>query len=61
VQFAQITDVGGFTGSYWAHLGPAAKAEMTGQTFVVTGSATGFNVDNPSARATENFSIRVAC
>jgi hypothetical protein len=34
---------------------------MTGQTFVVTGSATGFNVDNPSARATEDFSIRVAC
>ncbi|HEV7853959.1 MAG TPA: lipoprotein LpqH [Mycobacterium sp.] len=61
VQFAQITDVGGFTGSYWAHLGPDAKVDMTGQTFVVTGSATGFNVENPSARATEDFSIRVAC
>jgi ipoprotein LpqH len=61
VQSAQITDVGGFTGSYWAHLGPDAKVEITGQTFLLTGSATGFKVDNPSARATEEFSIRVAC
>jgi hypothetical protein len=61
VQFAEITDVGGFTGSYWADLGPAAKVEMTGGTYLMTGSATGFNAENPSARTTQPFSIRVTC
>jgi ipoprotein LpqH len=61
VRSAEITDVGGFTGSYWADLGPPAKVEMTGGTYLMTGSATGFNADNPSARTTETFSIRVAC
>ncbi len=61
VQFARITDLGGFTGSYWADLGPDAKVELTGQTYLMTGSATGFNADNPSARTTRTFSIRVAC
>jgi lipoprotein LpqH len=61
VEFAQISDLGGFTGSYWSRLGPAAKVKMTGSTYEITGSAMGFNADNPSARATETFSIRVAC
>jgi ipoprotein LpqH len=61
VQFAQITNLGGFTGSYWADLGPSAKVEMTGQTYVMTGSATGFDTDKPSFRATRTFSIKVAC
>ena len=60
VQSAQITNLGGFTGSYWAELGPTAKVQVIGRTFLMTGSATGFNVDNP-IRATETFSIRVAC
>jgi lipoprotein LpqH len=60
VQSAEITNLGGFTGSYWAKLGPTAKVQVTGRTFLMTGSATGFNVDNPT-RATETFSIRVAC
>jgi ipoprotein LpqH len=60
VQSAEITNLGGFTGSYWADLGPTAKVQMTGRTFLMTGSATGFTVDNP-IRATEAFSIRVAC
>jgi len=60
VQSAEITNLGGFTGSYWAELGPTAKVQVTGRTFLMTGSATGFNVDNPK-RSTETFSIRVAC
>jgi hypothetical protein len=61
VQFTEITNVDGFTGSYWADLGPAAEVEMTGGTYLMTGSATGFRIDNPSARTTETFSIRVTC
>ncbi|GAB4662126.1 lipoprotein LpqH [Mycobacterium avium] len=61
VQFTEIRNVGGFTGSYWADLGPAAEVEMTGGTYLMTGSATGFKADNPSARTTETFSIRVTC
>jgi ipoprotein LpqH len=60
VQSAQITNLVGFTGSYWADLGTPAKVEMTNRTFLMTGSATGFNTDNP-IRTTETFSIRVAC
>jgi ipoprotein LpqH len=60
VQSAEISNLGGFTGSYWAELGPTAKVQVTGRTFLMTGSATGFNVDNP-IRAMETFSIRVAC
>jgi len=60
VQSAEITNLGGFTGSYWAELGPTAKVQVTGRTFLMTGSATGFNGDNP-IRSTEPFSIRVSC
>jgi hypothetical protein len=61
VRFAEITDVGGFTGSYWADLGSPAKVEMTGGTYLMTGSASGFRTDNPSARTTETFAIKVTC
>ena len=60
VQSAEISNLGGFTGSYWADLGTPAKVEMTGRTYLMTGSATGFNADSP-IRTTETFSIRVAC
>jgi lipoprotein LpqH len=61
VQFAQIRDIGGFTGSYWAELNPAAKAQLVGRTFELSGTADGFTSDNPSARTTGKFSIKVAC
>lgn len=61
VQFAEITNIDGFSGSYWADLGPVAKVEMTGGTYLMTGNATGFNADNPSARVIETYSIRVTC
>ncbi len=61
VQFAQIRNLGGFTGSYWAQLGPDAKVDITGRTFHLKGTADGFNDRNPSARISQTFSIRVAC
>jgi ipoprotein LpqH len=61
VEYAQISNLGGFTGSYWPDLGPAANVKMTGATYEMTGTATGFHAENPSARATEAFSIKVAC
>lgn len=61
VQFAQIRDVGGFTGSFWAELDPDAEVTITGRTFLVKGKANGFNESNPSARVSQPFSIRVAC
>ena len=61
VQSAEITNLGGFTGSYWADLGTTAKVQMTGRTIVMNGTATGFNTGNSSFRTTGEFSIRVSC
>jgi lipoprotein LpqH len=61
VQSAEISNLGGFTGSYWADLGAAAKVQLTGRTIVMNGTATGFDTGNPSFRTTGEFSIRVAC
>ena len=56
-----INDIGGFTGSYWQNLQGSANTTMVDQTYKITGTATGFHTDNPSARATENFKINAAC
>ena len=56
-----INNVGGFTGSYNAGLGGTAKVTMTGRTYDITGTADGFNTDNPSFRANGTFAIRVSC
>ncbi len=56
-----INNVGGFTGSYNAGLGGTAKVTMTGRTYDITGTADGFNTDNPSFRAGGTFAIKVAC
>jgi ipoprotein LpqH len=61
VQFAQIRNLGGFTGSYWAQLDPAAEVKVAGRTFLINGTANGFTESNPSARISQSFSIRVAC
>jgi ipoprotein LpqH len=61
VQSAEISNLGGFTGSYWADLGGTAKVQMTGRTIVMNGTATGFDTGNPSFRTTGEFSIKVAC
>ncbi|HEX2285965.1 MAG TPA: lipoprotein LpqH [Mycobacterium sp.] len=56
-----INNVGGFTGSYNAGLGGAAKVTMTDRTYDITGTADGFNTANPSFRASGTFAIKVSC
>jgi ipoprotein LpqH len=56
-----INDLGGFTGSYLEGLDGKADVSMTGQTYVIRGTADGFDTDNPSVRATGTFAIQVAC
>ncbi|MCV7026061.1 lipoprotein LpqH [Mycolicibacterium novocastrense] len=67
VESVGINNVGGFTGSYTAGVGDTAEAadiaeiSMTGRTYDISGTADGFNTDNPSFRASGTFSIRVSC
>lgn len=56
-----IRDLGGFTGSYNQGLGGEAKVTMTGRTFVISGTADGFDTDKPSFRTSGTFEIKVAC
>ena len=56
-----INNLGGFTGSYNADLGGTAKVTMTGTTYDISGSADGFNTDNPSFRTGGTFAIKVSC
>jgi lipoprotein LpqH len=56
-----INDLRGFTGSYMKGLGGRADVRMTGQTYIIRGTADGFDTDNPSVRTTGTFAIQVAC
>jgi hypothetical protein len=56
-----IRDLGGFTGSYNAGLGDTAKVTMTGRTYDISGTADGFETDNPSFRKPGTFAIKVSC
>jgi ipoprotein LpqH len=56
-----IHNLGGFTGSYWQNLDGQARLHMTGRTYVIAGTAAGFNTEKPSARSTGTFTIRVSC
>ena len=56
-----IRNLGGFTGSYWQDLGGSADIRTTGRTVTVTGTADGFNTDNPSMRTSGQFAIKVNC
>lgn len=61
VRLLRIRDLGGFTGSYNAGLDGEASVTMTGRTYEFTGTAYGFDTDNPSFRAPGTFAIRVSC
>jgi hypothetical protein len=56
-----INDLGGFTGSYMDGLDGKTDVRMTGETYIIRGTADGFDTDNPSMRATGTFAIQVAC
>jgi hypothetical protein len=56
-----IRDLGGFTGSYSAGFGDPAEVTMTGRTYSITGTADGFNTDNPSFRRPGTFTVKVSC
>jgi lipoprotein LpqH len=56
-----IRDLGGFTGSYNAGLGDTAEVTMTGRTYDISGTADGFETDNPSFRKPGTFSLKVSC
>ncbi|BBU21146.1 conserved lipoprotein/antigen [Mycobacterium xenopi] len=56
-----IHGLGGFTGSYVEGLQGQAHATMRGQTYIIRGSADGFRQNDPSARTTGTFVIKVAC
>jgi hypothetical protein len=56
-----INDLGGFTGSYMEGLDGKTDVTMTGETYIIRGTADGFDTDNPSMRTTGTFAIQVAC
>jgi lipoprotein LpqH len=61
VKMVSIRNLGGFTGTYMEDLQGKAEVSMTGKTYTVTGIAEGFNTDNPSARNSGSFAIKVSC
>lgn len=54
-------DVEGFTGSYWQDLQGSARLDMVDQTYSLTGTAAGFNAEQPYVRTTYDFTVKVAC
>lgn len=61
VRIVRIYDVGGYTGSYNSGLGGEANVSMTGRTFDISGTADGFETDEPSFRASGTFQLKVSC
>jgi ipoprotein LpqH len=60
-KWVKIRDLGGFTGSFNEGLGGNATVSLDGATYTITGSADGFDTDNPSFRSTGTFTIKAAC
>jgi lipoprotein LpqH len=56
-----INDMGGFTGRYTSGLEGKAAVSMTGRTYIMRGTAEGFDNENPSVRTTRRFAIDVSC
>jgi|GEM_PF-803041 len=60
-EIVRIRDLDGFAGSYDRGLQGSAAVTLTGSTYAITGTATGFNHTKSSALTTETFAIKVAC
>jgi len=56
-----ISNLGGFTGSFADGLQGAAGVTLQGYTYTIRGRAEGFDTDNASLRAVGTFTIKVAC
>ncbi|WP_328514705.1 lipoprotein LpqH [Mycolicibacterium palauense] len=56
-----LTDLGGFTGSYNQDLQGTAEVSMTGNTYVITGTARGFDTAEPSFTTEADYTIKVGC
>lgn len=64
VETVSINNLGGFTGTYTADVGPTggeAEIAMAGRTYQISGTADGFSTDEPSFRVPATFTIKVAC
>lgn len=60
-QSVQIRNLDGFTGGVSAGTFGDAEARVAGNTFIVTGTAFGFNADKPTNRVNPQFAIKVNC
>jgi ipoprotein LpqH len=56
-----ITDLGGFTGRYMRELEGKADVRMAGRTYLIRGTADGFDANKPTVRTTGTFAIQVSC
>jgi hypothetical protein len=56
-----INNLGGFTGSYLKELNKPAEIQMVDATITITGTADGFNTDNPSKRTSTAFILKSNC
>jgi lipoprotein LpqH len=56
-----FNDVVGFTGSYWQDLQGSARLAIVDQTYTLTGTAAGFNAEQPYTRTMNDFTVKVAC
>lgn len=61
VKSLSITDVDGFTGSYWQGVQGGANAGATNNVFTFKGTAHGYDGSNPNAATDAEFHIEVAC
>jgi lipoprotein LpqH len=61
VEYVDMNDVDGFTGSYLEDLQGKAGVLLTDQTYRLSGTAEGFYAAHPAARTTARFDIRFAC
>lgn len=56
-----IQNLGGFSGMYYKGGDGNADASMSGDKFVISGTANGYRTDKPGEPATAPFKIVVAC
>ncbi len=61
VKSVQFHELNGFTGSYNDGLGGRARVTIAGSMYQISGSARGFNKENPKRPTTEEFTIEVSC